>query len=1091
MPTGNETGALIMEQKYVAFISYRHMPLDSAAAKALHTHIEQYVIPRGLRKTGKRLGRVFRDLEELPASSNLSDDIYHALDNSEYLIVVCSKDTIESPWVAREVEYFLSHHPQSNAFTVLVSGEPGEVFPEQLTYVVNPDGTKTDVEPLAMDIRADSERTMKKRLHKECKRLFAAMLGCPYDALVMREQRRRRRRMAGIGALVLAVTLAFSGVMLVKNRQIRQKNSQLEAVNQELALKTQQILLRESELLTNNALDAMADGDQSGAIRYSLEALVDESGSRPYYAPAEQALIQALGVLDEGQDHTIINTHLEQNTPVEDVAISADGSRVATVDVYGIVNCFDSKTAAVLWSKNGMADTALMTHEGSDLLILVGTKTEAVSFATGEVVWTYDATQTNYPWATLSQDETTLAFMRRDPDADQLKETYSLVLLDPKTGAVQNTISVAQGNTLLNAESYPRMRFIDHTGTFSPDNRYFVGGYSEEHYGDERLVHVYIADLKTGTSRTLYSQTAKAYTDEDQVWNVSFQADKVLIHRGAEDTLGFLDCYTLDGTQVYSTRCAVEGETIYLNGKGKLAVVGEWAWISRDKYLQVVDLVSGEILNTTNFDAPLVVLEATAADFVRVVTADGQYGFCWRNYLGIIAQAPKVLGKVSTCAFFQNGYLDIRVEDGYVKGVSAKDNGYTLYMNPEDTHTVTIKRAAQLHGYFPTSSAELLKDGDVLASQYTSTLAGGKVAIGPISCQLDGKSAYRFAIIDPKDPTTAQTIYCKTDVLSWEDSYVLPDGSGVLSCNRNGDIVLYNAKGDPTVLSERENVDLTTMGDTTFFASREYSAAGIRESDRAVIAARISEKELCLWINGQPQTTIVAPEGYVLQQIGETVNRFLQVGGNGYVVVSGFKDNADAVVDAFLVYNVAESTWHTVTCEGAEISGASVALSNTSPWLVVLDKTDTVFLYNIADNTLVKSFPMQLPQKSVVQLRCLGAGAFLALRTEDMQVWIYDTATGAVVSRQQLDASAAAVVKFQEDPERNRLYISWGNGGICMDTTQWVLLTEIQEMFYFDAVQNNIYGLSYQEDFTKKCLTIRSLPTRERLIAIAKEILHQ
>ena len=52
-----------MEQNYVAFISYRHMELDSAVAKALHTQIEQYVIPKELRKQGKKLGRVFRDLD--------------------------------------------------------------------------------------------------------------------------------------------------------------------------------------------------------------------------------------------------------------------------------------------------------------------------------------------------------------------------------------------------------------------------------------------------------------------------------------------------------------------------------------------------------------------------------------------------------------------------------------------------------------------------------------------------------------------------------------------------------------------------------------------------------------------------------------------------------------------------------------------------------------------------------------------------------------------------------------------------------------------------------------------------------------------
>ena len=86
-----------MVRKYKAFISYRHRELDIAVAKKIHKSIERYTIPRYLRKNGqKRLGLVFRDREELPLSSNLTDDIFSALDNSEFLIVVCTPDTPQS-----------------------------------------------------------------------------------------------------------------------------------------------------------------------------------------------------------------------------------------------------------------------------------------------------------------------------------------------------------------------------------------------------------------------------------------------------------------------------------------------------------------------------------------------------------------------------------------------------------------------------------------------------------------------------------------------------------------------------------------------------------------------------------------------------------------------------------------------------------------------------------------------------------------------------------------------------------------------------------------------------------------------------------
>jgi hypothetical protein len=87
----------------------------------------------------------------------LTDSICTALDASRYLIVICSREAKQSPWVSREVNYFLQHHDASNAFVVLADGEPNEVFPYELTHLLNEEtGEYQEVEPLAMDVRADS-----------------------------------------------------------------------------------------------------------------------------------------------------------------------------------------------------------------------------------------------------------------------------------------------------------------------------------------------------------------------------------------------------------------------------------------------------------------------------------------------------------------------------------------------------------------------------------------------------------------------------------------------------------------------------------------------------------------------------------------------------------------------------------------------------------------------------------------------------------------------------------------------------------------------------------------------------------------------
>ena len=97
------------ERGYTAFISYRHQPPDMEVAQRLHTAIETYRIPAGIRKkTGrKKMGLVFRDQEELPLSPDLGKDIEDALDRSDWLIAVCSPQYLESSWCLRELEYFI------------------------------------------------------------------------------------------------------------------------------------------------------------------------------------------------------------------------------------------------------------------------------------------------------------------------------------------------------------------------------------------------------------------------------------------------------------------------------------------------------------------------------------------------------------------------------------------------------------------------------------------------------------------------------------------------------------------------------------------------------------------------------------------------------------------------------------------------------------------------------------------------------------------------------------------------------------------------------------------------------------------------
>ena len=91
---------------YDVFISYRH--LDDEWSKWLLESLETWKVPKELVKKGfpERIGRVFRDEEELSSSSNLTKSIEKALIQSKYLVVICSKETPKSKWVEAEIKIF-------------------------------------------------------------------------------------------------------------------------------------------------------------------------------------------------------------------------------------------------------------------------------------------------------------------------------------------------------------------------------------------------------------------------------------------------------------------------------------------------------------------------------------------------------------------------------------------------------------------------------------------------------------------------------------------------------------------------------------------------------------------------------------------------------------------------------------------------------------------------------------------------------------------------------------------------------------------------------------------------------------------------
>ena len=263
---------------YRAFISYRHKPLDIAAAKAIHTGLENYRVPAPVRKkTGlKKVGRCFRDREELPTSSDLAQDIVEALQNSEWLIVVCTPDTPHSKWCESEIGTFIRLHGRSRVLAVLAAGEPEDSFPDILRFETLPDGTRAEREPLAADVRAESASGMRRKLRTEKLRLLAPMLGVGFDDLRRRARERTLKIVVGASVSVALFFALFGGYALSQAATISRQNSEIAQKNDDLTAQIDETN-RQKDLAQTNEAEAVkqagiAKDNEARAVAGETEA---------------------------------------------------------------------------------------------------------------------------------------------------------------------------------------------------------------------------------------------------------------------------------------------------------------------------------------------------------------------------------------------------------------------------------------------------------------------------------------------------------------------------------------------------------------------------------------------------------------------------------------------------------------------------------------------------------------------------------------------------------------------------------------------------------------------------------------------------
>jgi len=202
-------------ETYTAFISYSHA--DEAAAQRIHRALETYRVPKRLvgvetpkGRVPVRLGRCFRDRDDLAASGDLSVAVREALTVSENLIVLCSPSAANSRWVNAEIEAFRALHPERDIFVAILDGEPNAEDPERECYPVAiraADGAVA--EPGGADFRPEGDGRQMGLV-----KLVAGLLGLPLDQIIQRDLQRRNRRVMAVTVMAACSALVLSGLTL-------------------------------------------------------------------------------------------------------------------------------------------------------------------------------------------------------------------------------------------------------------------------------------------------------------------------------------------------------------------------------------------------------------------------------------------------------------------------------------------------------------------------------------------------------------------------------------------------------------------------------------------------------------------------------------------------------------------------------------------------------------------------------------------------------------------------------------------------------------------------------------------------------------
>jgi len=312
------------EKKYFAFISYKEE--DYEMAKWLQHKVEHYHLPSITRKKHPNLPQKIKPVFEYKsemAGGFLKPAIKQALDESKYLIVICSPNTPQSPWVAGEVQHFIDEGQIDCIIPFVVAGEAYskdpdlECFPKPLREL------KESLRGISINEMGRDAAAVK---------VVAQMFGLGFDELWQRYEREQKRKHRLVFWGVVAFALLALGVAGWIWQQSR---------------RTQEM---QSRFVGKEALTLANGGDNDKALRLINEVLPRNLclPNRPYTPEAEFVLRKL------NNSPSLINTLKKHNKRITYLSYSPDGQFLLSAALDDSLICiWDTETGVCIDSLVG------------------------------------------------------------------------------------------------------------------------------------------------------------------------------------------------------------------------------------------------------------------------------------------------------------------------------------------------------------------------------------------------------------------------------------------------------------------------------------------------------------------------------------------------------------------------------------------------------------------------------------------------------------------------------------------------------------------------------------------------------------------